>query len=211
MDDMKLIALTFDDGPSKGITDEILSILEENGAVASFFLIGQQINEDTEYLMKKAHAMGCSLENHSFTHEDLRDLSPEAIREQIDMTSRRIEAAVGEAPKFFRPPYLLFNDKMFDNIPLTFISGFPIDDWVPEVTAQMREQRLMETVCPGYITLLHDFPDNYSTAEALRAVLPKLKEQGYSFVTIRDLFTKTGTEPKSRVVYRTLNTFMEQE
>lgn len=209
MDDMRLIALTFDDGPNKGITDEILSILEENNAVASFFLIGQQINEGTAYLMKKAHDMGCSLENHSYTHEDMRDFSSEVIREQIEKTSRKIEATVGEAPQFFRPPYLLFNDKMFDNIPLTFISGYPIDDWVPEVNAEMREQRLMETVCPGYITLLHDFQDNYNTAEALRAVLPKLKEQGYSFVTIRDLFTKTGTEPQRRVVYRTLNEFME--
>ena len=71
----KLAALTFDDGPTIGITDKVLDILQENHARASFFLIGQQITEETEYLVKRAHDMGCSIENHSLTHSSMPKLS----------------------------------------------------------------------------------------------------------------------------------------
>ena len=71
MSEKKLVALTFDDGPTVGITDRVLDVLEENHAVASFFLIGQQITEETEYLVKRAHDMGCTIENHSKTHQSM--------------------------------------------------------------------------------------------------------------------------------------------
>ena len=71
MEQQKLAALTFDDGPTIGITDQVLDILEENDVKASFFLIGQQITEETEYLVKRAYDMGCSIENHSLTHASM--------------------------------------------------------------------------------------------------------------------------------------------
>lgn len=58
MSDKKLVALTFDDGPTVGITDQVLDVLQENEIVASFFLIGQQITDETRYLVKRAHDMG---------------------------------------------------------------------------------------------------------------------------------------------------------
>lgn len=67
----KLVALTFDDGPTIGITDQVLDVLQENEVVASFFLIGQQITDETRYLVKRAHDMGCSIENHSKTHQSM--------------------------------------------------------------------------------------------------------------------------------------------
>ncbi|MCI5494395.1 MAG: polysaccharide deacetylase family protein, partial [Lachnospiraceae bacterium] len=65
MDKQKLVALTFDDGPSLGTTEQILDVLEENQVVASFFLIGQQITDETADLIRRAYSMGCSIENHS--------------------------------------------------------------------------------------------------------------------------------------------------
>ena len=62
---MKYISLTFDDGPTVGITDQVLDILEEEKVTASFFLIADRITPDTEYLMKRALSLGCTLENHS--------------------------------------------------------------------------------------------------------------------------------------------------
>ena len=79
MTDKKLVALTFDDGPTIGITDQVLDILQENGVVASFFLIGQQITDETRYLVKRAHDMGCSIENHSKTHQSM----PKQTKEEI--------------------------------------------------------------------------------------------------------------------------------
>lgn len=98
MEQQKLAALTFDDGPTIGITDQVLDILEENDVKASFFLIGQQITEETEYLVKRAYDMGCSIENHSLTHASMPTLSPEKIKAEIDETTRRIEKITGEKP-----------------------------------------------------------------------------------------------------------------
>ena len=61
MKEKKLVALTFDDGPTIGITDQVLDVLQENQVTASFFLIGQQITPQTEYLVKRAHDMGCTI------------------------------------------------------------------------------------------------------------------------------------------------------
>ena len=65
MEQKKLVALTFDDGPTAGITDKVLDVLKENGVVASFFLIGNNVTDSTAPLVKRAHDMGCSIENHS--------------------------------------------------------------------------------------------------------------------------------------------------
>ena len=65
MAEKKLVALTFDDGPSIETTEQVLDVLKENDIVASFFLIGQNITEETEHLVKRAYDMGCSIENHS--------------------------------------------------------------------------------------------------------------------------------------------------
>ena len=112
MSEKKLVALTFDDGPTVGITDRVLDVLEENHAVASFFLIGQQITEETEYLVKRAHDMGCTIENHSKTHQSMPKQSEQEIVDEIKETSDRIEKIVEEKPEFFRPPYIDYDQKM---------------------------------------------------------------------------------------------------
>ena len=156
MSEKKLAALTFDDGPTVGITDRVLDVLEENHAVASFFLIGQQITEETEYLVKRAHDMGCTIENHSKTHQSMPKQSEQEIVDEIKETSDRIEMIVGEKPEFFRPPYIDYDQKMYDLIDLTFISGYGCEDWLPEVSAKERTERLLKVARPGFMILLHD-------------------------------------------------------
>ena len=78
-EEKKLVALTFDDGPTIGITDQVLDVLQENQVTASFFLIGQQITPQTEYLVKRAHDMGCTIENHSKTHQFMPKQSEQEI------------------------------------------------------------------------------------------------------------------------------------
>ena len=106
MSDKKLVALTFDDGPTIGITDQVLDVLGENEIVASFFLIGQQITDETRYLVKRAHDMGCSVENHSRTHQSMPTVSRQEILDEIQYTTDLIEEITGEKPEFFRPPYI---------------------------------------------------------------------------------------------------------
>ncbi len=210
MSDQKLVALTFDDGPTIGITDQVLDVLQENGVVASFFLIGQQITDETRYLVKRAHDMGCSIENHSKTHQSMPKLSRQEIVEEIQYTSGLIEEITGEKPAFFRPPFIDYDQKMYDLIDLGFICGYGCEDWLPSVTAQERIDRVLHDANPGFIILLHDMTDNTNTVEAIKTIIPELKKQGYEFVTVRDLFQKSGIKPQRNVIYMGVNEVREE-
>lgn len=201
MEQKKLVALTFDDGPTEGITDKVLDVLEENDVVASFFLIGDNVTDRTRHLVKRAHDMGCTIENHSRTHSSMPSLTDREILDEIGYTSDIIEEITGDKPQFFRPPYIDYNQKMYDLIDMTFICGYGCEDWLPEVSAQERIKRILEQAKPGFIILLHDMQGNLQTVEAIKTIIPELKKQGYEFVTIRDLFKKSGVEPKKNVLY----------
>lgn len=188
MSDKKLISLTFDDGPTIGITDEILDILEENDCRASFFLVGDWIKPESEYLVKRALSMGCSIENHSRTHSSMPTLTDEEIVSEIQYTSDKIIELTGVAPKFFRPPYIDVDDRMYDLIELTFICGRGCEDWVPEVSAKERAERILAAAEDGAIILVHDMANNENTVEAVREIIPKLKAEGFEFVNVREIF-----------------------
>ena len=197
----KQIAFTFDDGPTPGITEQVLDLFEEAGGRASFFLIGQQITPETEYLIRREVAMGCSVENHSFTHQDMTKLSRETIADEIAKTSALIRETAGEDPQFFRPPYILVDEKMYETIDFPFICGRGCQDWEPEVSAEERARMIMEAAEDGAIILVHDMKYNENTIEALKTVLPKLKEQGFEFVNIRELYANAGVKPMRHMLY----------
>lgn len=201
MAEKKLVALTFDDGPSVGITDKVLDVLKENDIVASFFLIGQKITEESAYLVKRAHDMDCTIENHSKTHPGMTGLSDEEILEEISYTTNKIEEITGEKPAFFRPPYIDYDQRLFDLVDLGFICGYGCEDWLPEVSTEERTRRILEQAHPGFIILVHDMEGNTQTVEAIKKIIPALKEQGYEFVTIRDLFAKSGNVPERNTLY----------
>lgn len=201
MAEKKLVALTFDDGPSVGTTDKVLDVLKENDIVASFFLIGQKITEESAYLVKRAHDMGCTIENHSKTHPGMTGLTDEEILEEISYTTNKIEEITGEKPAFFRPPYIDYDQRLFDLVDLGFICGYGCEDWLPEVSAEERTRRILEQAHPGFIILVHDMEGNTQTIEAIKKIIPALKEQGYEFVTIRDLFAKSGKAPERNTLY----------
>ena len=187
---MKYISLTFDDGPTVGITDQVLDILEEEKVTASFFLIADRITPDTEYLMKRALSLGCTLENHSRTHMDMRELAADEILSEISYTSDRIFEVTGESPHFFRPPFIYISQRMYDMIRLPFICGFGCEDWLPEIPAKERARRVLADAHDGEIVLLHDMENNQATVDALREIIPALKSMGYGLINIRELFRK---------------------
>lgn len=197
----KIIALTFDDGPSIGITDAILDILEENDAKASFFLIGDNIKTENEYLIKRAYNMGCTIENHTKTHPSMITLSKDEIQYEVDWLTDKIIEIVGEKPEFFRPPFIDYNQLMFDTIEFPFICGHGCEDWVKEIDAQTRYERVISTAADGQIVLLHDMDGNEATVEAVRNIVDTLGKQGYKFVTIRELFKLKGVTPVGNVIY----------
>ncbi len=200
---MKQIALTFDDGPNTTTTAEVLDKLKKYGVVASFFLIADNINEDSAKKAREAYEMGCEICNHSRTHSHMDTLDADTIREEIRYTNDRILEITGEMPRFFRPPFIDVNDTMFENIDLPFICGHGGLDWDDTVETQRRVSLILDAVDDGSIILLHDMEGNDKTVAALDIIIPTLKDRGFEFVTVTDLFKNKGITPKvhSGIVY----------
>lgn len=198
---MPVIALTFDDGPNTVITPQVLDILEKEGIVGTFFLIAQNITPESAEMVRRARAMGCDIENHTVTHPFMDKLSVEEIREEVQTCTDRIVEITGEAPEFFRPPFIAVNQAMYDNIDLTFICGIGCEDWVPAVTAQERIDRVLANAADGQIVLLHDMEWNVNTVEALKTIIPELKKRGYEFATVSQIFKMKNVTPKRGWLY----------
>ncbi len=192
------ISLTFDDGPNTVTTAKVLDILEQYNIKASFFLIGNLINEDSKKMIEREVKLGCTIENHSWTHSFMDKMSAEVIRDEIKKTSDLIEEITGDKPQFFRPPFIQVNDTMWDNIDLPFICGQGVEDWVPEVSAEERAKRVLESACDGEIILLHDLLGNDNTVEAMKIFIPKLIEMGAEFMTVREIFKSCGVDPHQK-------------
>ena len=191
------VALSFDDGPNNITTPQMLDVLEAFDAPASFFVIGQYINDSTAGQMKRAVSLGCEIQNHSYTHSFMSELTPEEVKSEIERTDALIEKYVGVRPWLFRPPYINHNQSMHEVIGHTFICGLGCEDWVPERTAQMRYDDIMANVKNGDVILLHDFEGNDNTVEALRKLIPALREKGFTLVTVTQLFEKMGVKPEA--------------
>jgi len=195
------IALTFDDGPNTSITPQVLDLLEAHGIVGTFFLIADNITPESAQMVQRAQSIGCDIENHSVTHGFMNKMSAEEIRREISECTRKIFELTGRTPKFFRPPFIAVNQQLFDEVDLTFICGSGCEDWVPAVSAEERTRRTLENARDGEIILLHDMLSNVNTVEALKSIIPALKDRGFTFHTVEDLFTVCGVTPVRNRLY----------
>lgn len=200
-EEVKYIALTFDDGPNSTTTNEVIDKLEKYGIVASFFLVGNNIDDESAKAVKRAYDLGCEIDNHSRTHSNMTELSAEEIKAEYDYTDGKVYEITGEHTKFFRPPYIAVHQIMFDNIDVPFIAGIGANDWEDRVTAEMRARMILKQAKDGDIILLHDAEGNSMTVEALDTIIPELQKQGYKFVTVTELFKAKGIEPDMEKVY----------
>lgn len=194
----RVIALTFDDGPWAESTAQVLDVLAENDAKATFFTVGNRIEGEGANLVKRAAAEGHQICTHSFDHAagdgqsvNLSYMSAEQQVAEIEQGYAAIESALGtEASRVFRAPGGNYDDNVMRNAqPLVSAEiGWNIDsrDWEkPGVDDVVWE---IQNAWPGSIVLLHDGGgDRSQTVEALKRALPYLKGQGYRFVTIDEL------------------------
>lgn len=188
----KQIALTFDDGPSKVYTEEILEILRENDAKATFFMIGKNAKEHPDIVLKVSDS-GHEIGNHTWSHPNMRKLTAEKIGEEISKTQEILKEITGASPVLFRPPggYLSNDivDKITSNGCRTVLWSWRQDtrDWErPSVDSIISS--VLSNLKDGDIILFHDYNTGKSpTPEALRVLLPKLRDMGYEFVTVSEL------------------------
>lgn len=199
----KLIALTFDDGPNTSTTVSVLEKLEKYGVTASFFVVGDNIDESSAAVMKKASDIGCEIANHSRTHSDMTKMTADEIKAELDFTSDKVKEITGKPPRFFRPPYIAISDELFAAAELPFICGYGCEDYNDQITAEQRAQRTLSQAKDGAIILLHDMQGNFRTVEALDTIIPELQKQGYLFVTVSQLFERSGVTPAphAKIVY----------
>ncbi len=191
----KLVALTFDDGPNLDTTPLVLDKLEEHGVVATFFLIGRNVTEDTKPVMERQLELGCEIANHSWSHSYMNQMTAEEIKEEIEKTNNIINEMVGVTPMFFRPPYIATSPTMYEAIDLPFINGINCMDWDPSVSPEDRAKGILDNIKDGDIVLLHDFSGNINTVEALDAIIQGLLDDGYALVTLSKLFELKGVDP----------------
>ncbi len=188
----KLVALTFDDGPTPFGTDRVLALLDEHAVPATFFLNGRAMAQHPG-LAHRIVESGHQIANHSWSHSRMVFRSPAFMRSELDRTDALIRGAGFQGEIVFRPPY---GKKLFvlpwvlrerDTTTVTWDVD-PETGLGPDVTSETLVERVRNEVRPGSIILLHVM---FRSREASMAAVPELIEtleaDGYRFVTVNDL------------------------
>lgn len=183
------IALTFDDGPHPEYTLQILDILKEEGVRATFFVIGENVGQHPEILSRiisEGHAVG----NHTYAHHRPICQTKDDLYRDLEK-NRRLLQSFSVEDRLFRPPGGEYDEKVLS---LAAQMDFDIILWTVDTVdwrAPAPEEivnRVLSNVKSGDIILMHDYVwGKSSTPEALRILLPILKEQGYTFLTVDEL------------------------
>jgi len=185
----KIVALTFDDGPSPEVTPSILDLLREFGVHATFFVLGEQAERHPE-LLRRIVAEGHALGIHGYRHRPLVLATAGEARREIARTRNLIAELAPDAPavQFFRPPY------GFKNIALPFLArslGCRMTAWSlnsRDYAVRMAEDianAVLSKLHPGAIVLLHDGANNEKTALVLPLILRGLQSRGYECAPLR--------------------------
>ncbi|MBI5218894.1 MAG: glycosyltransferase [Bacteroidia bacterium] len=195
------LAITFDDGPDERYTPRILDILKKTGVKATFFVIGLNA-ENNISLLKRTYDEGHEIGNHTFSHPNVYEISPERFDFEINLSRRLIECVTGHTTILYRSP---FNSDTvtthYYNIRPTqwaqesnyYSVGVSIDpyDWKPGTTADSIMNRIRKKIKSGSILLLHDSgAEREATIEALPRIIRYFKLRGYKFTTISGLVDK---------------------
>lgn len=178
-----LVALTFDDGPSK-YTNDILDILKDNGICATFFILGNKVPYGQETLLKMLEN-GNEIGNHTYNHKWLAHLDEIEIKNQISKTQEVIFEYTRYLPKVFRPSYGDIPKEMRKEINLE-VTLWNVDtlDWKLKNKKQIIKRATKNTK-DGDIILMHDTYKR--TKDALPEIINTLKKKGFQFVTISEL------------------------
>jgi peptidoglycan/xylan/chitin deacetylase (PgdA/CDA1 family) len=198
--DEQLLVLSFDDGPHPIYTPQILDLLAEHDAKASFFVVGARAQEHPE-LVQRILAEGHEVGNHSWSHRRMVLKSPGWVRHEVERTDALLTALGAPEPIHFRAPFgkkLLVLpwvlsrmgrvNILFDVVPSPpdYLHGHPA---LIAADIQRKAQ-------PGSIVVLHDGGgERPETVEATRIVLETMGAEGWRFVTARELLERARAEP----------------
>lgn len=186
--DKKLMAITFDDGPSHNTT-RLLDELKKRDARVTFFVLGNRVNQFQEQV-RRAYSEGHLVASHTYSHLNLIKLPDAALTNEISRANEEIEKITGDKPLYLRPPYGSTNAKVKQVADMyTILWNVDTLDWKHR-NADTVYQNIMNHAKDGAIVLLHDL---YATSVdgALKAI-DALQEQGYAFVTVEEMIKLRG-------------------
>ena len=194
-----VVALTFDDGPRRSTTGELLDGLAQRGAHATFFLVGEMLEGNGD-LVERMAAEGHQIGVHTYDHVWLTELSAVDFEKQVGRTRRLLTEMVGEGSYWLRPPYGGVDRGVEKRAgsPVILWSVDP-EDWDDKNVTRIVEHSV-SNVRDGDIILLHDiYP---SSVEAALQVVDRLQERGFLFATVEELAQLRHIELKEGEVYR---------
>lgn len=183
-----MIAITFDDGPSK-FTMQLLEQLEAYDSRATFFMVGTNVPKYPE-TVKKMKDIGCELGNHTTNHPRLINLDVAGIQYEINTTNQAIQSVVEEMPTLMRPPYGAVNEVVQSVVGLP-LAMWSVDtlDWEVKDTEVVKNY-ILNMAKDGEIILLHDIHE--TTVQAVLQVIPELVNRGYQLVTVSEMAAARG-------------------
>ncbi|MDR1136002.1 MAG: polysaccharide deacetylase family protein [Clostridiales Family XIII bacterium] len=183
-----MVALTFDDGPSK-FTPRIIELLAQSEGRATFCVVGGRVEAYSDTI-KQAVAQGSEVIGHSWDHKQFTRLTGDELRFEISATNKAIYNVTGIMPTMYRPPYGSVNSAVSA---ISQEMGMSIVNWsIDTLDWKKRKSNsvynaIMSKVTDGSIVLCHDLYG--STADAMERVIPELTAQGYQLVTLSELFS----------------------
>jgi len=196
----KVIALTFDDGPTPAYTQPVLDLLRERQVTATFFLMGVDVDahpDETRAIIAAGHEIG----NHTHTHADMTLATEDSAADEITRADNAIRQAGYTGDIHVRPPF----SKKLIGLPLhlakhdraTITWDIEPESW-PEIASDPAKiaAHVIEKARPGSIVNLHVmYASREATRQALPAMIDGLRANGYRFVTVSELIA-LGTTPQ---------------
>ena len=198
---LPMVALTFDDGPSKH-TDRLLDIFAQYGGKGTFFLIGNIIDNRPD-TARRITQEGHEIAGHSWDHRQMTKLTQDVITDQITHTRAKILEVTGVDTTLLRPPYGSYNEtvqKVCTELGIVMVN-WCVDtlDWDHKDPDKIYDA-IFDTIKDGNIILCHDLYG--TTVDAMERVIPALVEKGYQLVTVSELLYYSGQEMVAGNVYK---------
>lgn len=193
------VALTFDDGPDPRYTTRCLDILKAHQVCATFFLVGEKVKRYPE-LAQEIRAQGHDVGNHTWGHRHHWLLSPKKAKVEVREGAGAIMEAIGEPPRFFRPPYGMMNLFSYrEAVRLQeqcVLGSIPVMDWRRGRSADWIIRRITSRLRGGAIVLLHDSGGAEGAPEVMLRALPDIihetKRRGFQLVSLSEMMDKRG-------------------
>lgn len=184
VEERKLVAFTFDDGPHSMYTERIVDTFKKTGGHATFFVLGDMVERhpDTlQYVFDHGHQIG----NHTYSHPNLTQITDQEVLFEINKNNELISNVIGEKARIVRPTYGAVDNRVSSLVKYPLIN-WNIDprDWSVRDTQEI-VSFVLNNIEDNGIIIMHDIYE--TTAQAMEILLPILQEQGYEFVTIEEL------------------------